>query len=312
MLPAFKWISMAMTLALGIAALFSSTYREDSETKRRTLTRTGKFTILGLVISFFTSVLSMQQEGAKRGSESAAARTQIEVQTTEIATLRKIALSQREFAGMVVTLEFTPQKFNALLNMDEYSDLRRIVIDPLVEDQSVVLADGVVKYYSESGLFPPTPDIAGPEEPEYQQFRRFVRELCSQRFALYVNTNVEVASFTTKSEWPSQIAVEASTVTMTFKPRGLRLDDFDGATADALIELDNPENAPKSIKLFSLDRHIEFKRPLHPEWKRHERDTEYTDLSRRSQSPTIIYYLESNSEPLVAEFQNVFPKFSIR
>jgi hypothetical protein len=138
-----------------------------------------------------------------------------------------------------------------------------------------------------------------PKDEEYMDFKEFMNEICS--FTITLNDQNELARCEV-DKWPdhTEIRNDPRSVKLTFHPTHLTLVDFDHVKIKVHIETKNPQDAPVSIMLLSLDRHLSFQKPVIPQWRKASRE-EVDEL----RAPITIGYLESEPQPLAVSFPGI-------
>jgi hypothetical protein len=290
-----KWVAIVVTFAMAILALFRGTYHEDSETKKRTPTPEGWTVLAVLSVSFIISVAASIIESIQNASDAKAKQEQINVQKEQIASLRKIALGQKDFAGLQVTLTFPEERIKGL--MKQYSSVDPFSNEPLFYEDGEV---GYIPY--EQDTKPGVETTFGENDDEYKDFNNYVNSLCSKEFRIELNGKTNLASMTS-TRWPSAIKIEGNEITLTFEKPAIKLDALDDATVTFHMEIEEDKAAPTHIFFESLDKHVVFPQRFEPKWQRYERDEE-----DKWRAPIKVAYLVSKPQALAVEFQDIFPQ----
>ena len=237
-------------------------------------------------LSFTTSVVLLLLDARDT-------HNQFQAQEDEISSLRKIALAQWPFDGVVITLDFTAERWKSLL--DRYTEVGAHTEEELNIDHGVV-------YYTPDQDTTPHAMAIFPDDDDYKDFKGFVNEICT--FTIMLNDQSELARCEV-DKWPEEIEIsdKVKMTFKTFKPPGLRVADFDNAEIRVHIETGDTKDAPVSITLHSLDRHLLFlQQPIIPQWIKASREVE-----GQLREPYTIDYLESKPQLLEVDFPGIFP-----
>jgi len=246
-------------------------------------------------LSFITSVVLLLQDAQENASAVRKADRQLQAQREEYSSLRKIALARWPFTGAVVILGFTAARWKSLLKL--YPEVR------LHDDDDLAIHDGVVEYTPKEQDTTPLVHRIEPEDDDYRDFKGFVNEICS--FTITLNDQSDLARCEV-NKWPDDIEIgsDSDQVKMTFRPLGLYMGDLDRAKVRVHLETENPKDAPVSITLLSLDRHLLFlNQPIIPQWRKGSREIQGT-----FREPIQINYLESGPQRLEVDFPGILPQ----
>jgi hypothetical protein len=111
-LAAMKWFSQLLIVGTGVSALYFESYKEDPETKHRTLTPRGWMTVCGVIVGFVVFAGTDFIEQGQKKAEAASAKKELEDR-------KRIIDAQQETLGyQKLLLDKQDQELNKVRNLD--------------------------------------------------------------------------------------------------------------------------------------------------------------------------------------------------
>jgi hypothetical protein len=309
-----KWLSQVLIVTSGIYGMFSDLYKQQGPGRKRQLTRAGWINLMTLLTGFTLYAVTdfQDRQGQKRDDEYKAhtIKTQqqlIDSQTEELSYLRHLILEQEIISGWELSWDAPASVIKSV--QSQAQSLRGGNDDYLrgcLSFAGINARSGSYGHWTIScvlglpqGIRNFSFDLA-PSDKAWPVFDSVLDTLLSARFAVSQSGGQDLVVLS-RLERPDEVSYTGAKVVVTVRNSRVRLSQFEQPVKAILrIETDVIADAPRSVRIRSVDPNLQLDQTFRTNWEKRRVGTKsHTGLPPMDEEEAAQF---SKGEPVYALF----------